>query len=184
MSAARSSNMQGHPVMTSFDPVLRDTGLTVDHRGPGLRRDGPGRAPGRVLRDARPASDRRACRGEHNVAVLTEVGIQPSRSSSSRPAVPSSPRTHRPPGRRERRSTLSVPARCDRWARFGWSPARSDVALPIGSNCSQWITATERWFGPAPTGVRERSVRWRYRRERGLRTTVRAASSARGHRRR
>ena len=67
-------NMQGHPVMTSFDPVLRETGLTVTFEDPQfgeMVRAAPpvtfSETPGRV---ALPCM-----RGEHNVTVLTRAGL-------------------------------------------------------------------------------------------------------------
>jgi crotonobetainyl-CoA:carnitine CoA-transferase CaiB-like acyl-CoA transferase len=66
-------NMQGHPVMTSFDPVLRETGLTVTMEDPTY---------GEMVRAAPPVSFSETpgrvappcLRGQHNVAILTEVG--------------------------------------------------------------------------------------------------------------
>jgi crotonobetainyl-CoA:carnitine CoA-transferase CaiB-like acyl-CoA transferase len=66
-------NMQGHPVMTSFDPVLRDTGLTVTVEDPQY---------GEIVRAAPPVAFSETpgrvgppcLRGEHNVSVLTSVG--------------------------------------------------------------------------------------------------------------
>src|SRR6058998_3014493 len=67
------ANMQGHPVMTSFDPVLRDTGLTATIEDPvygEIVRAAPpvafSETPGRVVPPC--------LRGEHNGAVLTEFG--------------------------------------------------------------------------------------------------------------
>jgi crotonobetainyl-CoA:carnitine CoA-transferase CaiB-like acyl-CoA transferase len=66
-------NMQGHPVMTSFDPVLRETGLTVTVEDPQY---------GELVRAAPPVSFSETpgrmgppcLRGQHNVPVLMEVG--------------------------------------------------------------------------------------------------------------
>ena len=71
------ANMQGHPVMTSFDPVLRDTGLTVTVEDPQY---------GEIVRAAPPVAFSQTpghvgppCRrGEHNVTVLSEVGYSPA----------------------------------------------------------------------------------------------------------
>jgi crotonobetainyl-CoA:carnitine CoA-transferase CaiB-like acyl-CoA transferase len=66
-------NMTGQPIFTAYDPVLRETGLTVaaDHPvfGEMVRAAPPvafSETPGRV---APPC-----LRGEHNRAILTELG--------------------------------------------------------------------------------------------------------------
>jgi crotonobetainyl-CoA:carnitine CoA-transferase CaiB-like acyl-CoA transferase len=71
-----AANMEGHPVTTSFDPILRETGLTVAFDDPQfgeMVRAAPpvafSETPGRVGLPCR--------RGEHNVSVLTEVGYSP-----------------------------------------------------------------------------------------------------------
>ncbi len=71
------ANMKGLPAFTSFDPVLRETGLTVeiDHPmfGPIVRAAPPvsfSETPGRVA----PPS----VRGEHNHSILRELGYSPS----------------------------------------------------------------------------------------------------------
>ena len=66
-------NMQGHPVVTSFDPVLRETGLTVAFQDPQF---------GEMVRAAPPVTFSETpgrvglpcTRGEHNVALLGELG--------------------------------------------------------------------------------------------------------------
>ena len=67
------ANMKGQPVFTSFDPVLRETGVTVAYEHPQfgeMVRSAPpvafSETPGRV---APPCA-----RGEHNRAVLAELG--------------------------------------------------------------------------------------------------------------
>jgi crotonobetainyl-CoA:carnitine CoA-transferase CaiB-like acyl-CoA transferase len=67
------ANMKGQPVFTSFDPVLRETGLTVAYEHPQfgeMVRAAPpvafSETPGRV---APPCA-----RGEHNRSVLAELG--------------------------------------------------------------------------------------------------------------
>jgi crotonobetainyl-CoA:carnitine CoA-transferase CaiB-like acyl-CoA transferase len=66
-------NMQGHPVMTSFDPVLRDTGLTVTIEDPQYGEIVRAAPP--VTFSATPVRVAPPClRGEHNVSVLTEMG--------------------------------------------------------------------------------------------------------------
>lgn len=66
-------NMQGQPVFTSFDPVLRETGLTVTTEHPvfgEMVRSSPpiafSETPGRVAPSC--------IRGEHNHPLLTEIG--------------------------------------------------------------------------------------------------------------
>ena len=68
--------MKGMPAFTSFDPVLRETGLTVEIEhpifGPMVRAASPvafSDTPGRV---ASPC-----VRGEHNAAILSELGYSP-----------------------------------------------------------------------------------------------------------
>jgi len=69
-------NMDGHPMMTAFDPVLRDMGLTATIDDPvygEIVRAAPpvqfSETPGRV---APPC-----LRGQHNETVLAEVGYSP-----------------------------------------------------------------------------------------------------------
>ena len=68
--------MKGQPAFTSFDPVLRQTGLTVEIEhpmfGPIVRAAPPvtfSETPGKVAAPCR--------RGEHNHAILTELGYSP-----------------------------------------------------------------------------------------------------------
>jgi crotonobetainyl-CoA:carnitine CoA-transferase CaiB-like acyl-CoA transferase len=68
-----AANMQGHPAFVSFDPVLRETGLTVAFEHPlfgEMVRSAPPVAfsdtPGRIAPPCR--------RGEHNRALLAELG--------------------------------------------------------------------------------------------------------------
>jgi crotonobetainyl-CoA:carnitine CoA-transferase CaiB-like acyl-CoA transferase len=70
------ANMNGHAAFTSFDPVLRETGLTLafDHPlfGSMVRAAPPisfSETPGRVEPPCR--------RGQHNQAILTELGLSP-----------------------------------------------------------------------------------------------------------
>jgi len=66
-------NMQGHPVVTSFDPVLRETGLTIAFEDPQF---------GEMVRAAPPVTFSETAgrvalpctRGEHNVTLLRELG--------------------------------------------------------------------------------------------------------------
>jgi crotonobetainyl-CoA:carnitine CoA-transferase CaiB-like acyl-CoA transferase len=67
------ANMQGQPIVTSFDPVLRDTGLTVAYEHPlfgEMVRAAPpvtfSETPGRI---APPC-----VRGQHNRSILAEAG--------------------------------------------------------------------------------------------------------------
>ena len=75
--------MKGQPAFTSFDPVLRETGLTVeiDHPmfGPIVRAAPPvsfSETPGKV---APPC-----VRGEHNHAILSEIGYSAGRDRRAR----------------------------------------------------------------------------------------------------
>lgn len=70
------ANMKGHAAFTSFDPVLQETGLTLTYDHPmfgSMVRAAPpisfSETPGRVEPPCR--------RGQHNQAILTELGAGP-----------------------------------------------------------------------------------------------------------
>jgi crotonobetainyl-CoA:carnitine CoA-transferase CaiB-like acyl-CoA transferase len=77
LSAARvgcvAANMQGHPAFVSFDPVLRETGLTISFEHPLFGEMVRGAPP--VAFSATPGRVAPPCRrGEHNRALLAELG--------------------------------------------------------------------------------------------------------------
>ena len=65
--------MQGQPVVTSFDPVLRESGLTVAFEHP-LFGEMVRAAPPVAFSDTPGRVGPPCVRGEHNHAILAELG--------------------------------------------------------------------------------------------------------------